>query len=129
MGDNAQGICHDMTVDHGLAMFPTAKHEKAMEVGNANQRLFERRVRISRKCVRLIEQLFSTVWNKSRSEWERTDRDHGDLIDCLVYLLRNVRWHRDCRPKHIDSAQRAVMEIQERARANGNGWKQFKLRR
>jgi len=128
VGDNAQGICHDMTVDHGLAMFPTAKHEKAMEAGNANQRLFERRVRISRRCVRLIEQLYSTVWNKARSEWERTDKDHGDLIDCLVYLLRNVRWHRDCRPKHIDSAQRAIQAIQERVAAKGNGWQEFKRR-
>jgi hypothetical protein len=57
------------------------------------------RIRIHRRCVRLIEQLYATVWNRTRSEWERTDKDHGDLVDCLVYLVRMVRWNRDCRPK------------------------------
>lgn len=98
VGDNAQGVCRDMSADHGIALFPTPKHEKAMEVDRVNQFVFQRRIRIHKRCTRLIEQLYATVWNRNRSAWERTDRDHGDLIDCLVYLLRNVRWHRDCRP-------------------------------
>lgn len=128
VGDNAQGVCKEMTLEHGLWMLPTDKHDKAFHVDAANHLIATKRVRIHKRCTRLIEQLYSTVWNKSRSEWERTDKDHGDLIDCLVYLLRNVRWHRDCRPKHVDSAQRAVAEIQERARAQGNGWREFRRR-
>lgn len=128
VGDNAQGVCKEMTLEHGLWMLPTDKHDKAFHVDAANHLIATKRVRIHKRCARLIEQLYSTVWNKSRSEWERTDKDHGDLVDCLVYLLRNVRWHRDCRPKHVDSAQRAVAEIQERARAQGNGWREFRRR-
>lgn len=111
VGDNAQGICRDMTVDHGLGMLPTAKHEKAMEVSNTNHLLATGRIRIHRRCVRLIEQCYTTVWNKTRSAWERTDRNHGDLVDDLVYLTRNIAWHRDCRPKHLDSAQAEVARI------------------
>lgn len=98
VGDNAQGVCREMSATHGLALFPTDKHDKALHVDQCNTFIATRRIRIHRRCVRLIEQLYATVWNKSRSEWERTDKDHGDLVDCLTYLSRNVRWHRDCRP-------------------------------
>jgi hypothetical protein len=33
-----------------------------------------------------------------RTAWVRSEKDHGDLLDCLVYLLRNIDWVRDCRP-------------------------------
>lgn len=98
VGDNAQGVCREMSGTYGLALFPTDKHDKALHVDQCNTYLATGRIRIHRRCTRLIEQLYSTVWNRTRSEWERTDKDHGDLIDCLVYLARNVRWHRDCRP-------------------------------
>jgi hypothetical protein len=98
VGDDAQGICQDMTVDHGLGMFPTPKHDKALEMSNLNHALSTGKIRIHSRCVRLIEQCYSTVWNKARTQWERTDKDHGDLIDDLQYMHRNIRWHRDCRP-------------------------------
>lgn len=103
VGDNAQDVCQDMTMDHGLAMLPTDKHEKGLEVSNLNHALAHGKIRIHERCVRLIEQCYSTVWNRSRTAWEHTDKDHGDLLDDLLYLNRNVRWHRDCRPpKRVD---------------------------
>lgn len=103
VGDDI-GVCRDLTVDHGLAVLPTAKHEKALEVSNANQLLVDGKVRIHRRCVRLIEQFYSGIWNKTRGAWERNGKDHNDLAgDCFVYLARNVSWHRDCRPpKYVD---------------------------
>ncbi|MDP2271266.1 MAG: hypothetical protein Q8K32_11080 [Archangium sp.] len=98
VGDPAQNICRDLSVDHGLAVFPTAKHEKALMVDNVNQLIVERRLRIHTRCVRLREQLFTTIWDTQRRRWERTSRDHGDLIDDLIYIVRNVIWNRDCRP-------------------------------
>jgi hypothetical protein len=107
VADNAQGLCRDLSSDYGLACFPTPKHAKAIEVDRCNTLLAHGRIRIHRRCTRLIEQLYSTVWNRSRSEWERTDKDHGDLVDCLTYLTRNVRWHRDCRPPPTGDVFRA----------------------
>ena len=124
VGDDA-GVCKDLTVDHGVAVFPTAKHEKALEVSNANQALFDMRIRIHSRCKRLIAQLYSTIWNQTRSRWERTPIDHGDLAgDCLPYMHRNVRWNRDCRPKHVDSATRIIQETQRKHSldAPANGW-------
>lgn len=122
VGDNAQGVCREMSLTYGLAMWPTDKHDKAFHADQANQLLATRRVRIHRRCVRLLEQLFSTVWNKTRSEWERTDKDHGDLVDCLIYLLRNVRWNRDCRPKHEDMYLREVKRIQAAHTKEATSW-------
>lgn len=102
VGDDA-GDCRDLSVDHGLCVFPAEKHDKSLEASNTNQLLFEGRILIHLRCVGLIRQLYATVWNRTRSSWERTDQDHGDLIDCLVYMTRHVRWNRDCRPvKWVD---------------------------
>ena len=56
------------------------------------------RIEIHPRCVGLIRQLYTTVWSKARTDWERTGQDHGDLLDACIYLCRNVRWHRDPRP-------------------------------
>lgn len=116
VGDNDLGLLAEMAVVHGLAVMPTEKSDKALAVDFLNQLVGARRLVVHPRCVRLREQLFSTVWNKARSGWERTAKDHGDLIDCLVYLARNVRWHRDCRPKA------PVIEWGHKPEANATGW-------
>lgn len=121
VGDNAQGTCREMTLEYKLGLVPTDKHDKALHADACNHLLATRRIRIHRRCARLIEQLYSTVWNKSRSEWERTDKDHGDLVDDLIYIARNVRWHRDCRPKVIDSATKYIQQAQARVQ-QPSGW-------
>lgn len=101
VGDEAQGICRDMTVDHHLPVLPTAKHNKAMVADLVAQLVADRRLRIHSRCKRLLMQLNTVLWDASRRRWERTETDHGDLIDCLLYIVRAVRWHRDCRPKVV----------------------------
>ena len=106
VGDNDHLLLNELAVSHGLAVVPTRKDDKHLSVEAANELLRTLRVTIDPSCVRLIEQLYSTIWNRTRSQWERTGKDHGDLIDCLVYLLRNVRWNRDCRPPPLDHSGR-----------------------
>lgn len=119
VGDPSQNICRDMTIDYGLVVLPTPKHEKAHDLDLVGQLIIDRRLRIHSRCVRLREQLYTTLWDIHRRRFERTTKDHGDLLDCLRYVVRNVRWHRDCRPKHIDSAMRLVLERQQEA---ASGW-------
>jgi hypothetical protein len=99
VGDDDARLTVDAVVEHGIAVVASAKHDKALWVDSLNQRIRERRWRVHRRCVRTLEQYTSTLWDKPRSKWERTAKDHGDLVDDSVYLQRNVRWHRDCRPK------------------------------
>lgn len=79
----------------GYALLASEKHSKHLWVDTLNALVRERRVIIDPDCKRLIEELTTTLWDKTRSEWERTAKDHGDLIDCLVYIVRNVFWHHD----------------------------------
>lgn len=121
VGDNDGLVLNSLNAEHGLAVIPTHKHDKALEVDAVNELIARGKVRIHKRCVRLIEQLYSTIWNRTRTQWERTDRDHGDLIDCLVYLLRNVRWHRDPRPKDNRDAFALPKHMQPAAQRTGLG--------
>lgn len=106
VGDDDARLIVDMAQQHGTAVMPSAKHDKAVWVDTFNQRIRERRIRVHARCVRTLEQWRSTLWNGARSQWERTPRDHGDLVDCPLYMVRNVRWHRDCRPHAYDHLPR-----------------------
>lgn len=103
VGDNEHLVLATLNAEQGLAVCPTQKSEKHLAVDDLNRLIVEGKVCIHRRCVRLLEQMRSTLWNRTRSQWERTDKDHGDLVDCLVYFARNVRWHRDTRPKVVDA--------------------------
>jgi hypothetical protein len=99
VGDNNDGLAlSTLAIEHGIAVVPSRKDDKHLAVDAVNQLIIQKRLRIHKRCVRLIEQLYSTTWNRTRSEWERTDKDHADLVDCIVFIVRNVRWNRDCRP-------------------------------
>jgi len=98
VGDEDARVTVDMALQHGVAVLPSERHDKALWVDTVNQLIRERRLYIHKRCVRLLEQMRSTLWNRTRSQWERTDKDHGDLVDCLTYMCRNIQWHHDCRP-------------------------------
>jgi len=84
VSDNDSKCTVDMALQHGVAFLPSDRHDKWQWVDTVNQLIRERRLRIHPRCVRLLEQMRSTLWNRTRSEWERTDRDHGDLVDCTL---------------------------------------------
>lgn len=103
VGDDDALVLAELSASHGYAVLPTRKDDKHMAVDFVGQLVASRRLRIHPRCKRLIEQLYTTVWNSRRTSWERTDRDHGDLLDALVYMARNVAWNRDCRPPPVDA--------------------------
>lgn len=110
VSDNDARCTVDMTIQHGVAFLASPKHDKWQWVDTVNELIRDGRLRIHRRCTRLLEQMTSTLWNRTRSSWERTPRDHGDLVDCLTYMVRNVRWHRDCRPPPpVDRGLKAAM--------------------
>lgn len=116
VGDNDLLVLSELAVVHGLAVFPTRKDDKPLAVDFLNQLVIAGRLAIHPRCTRTLEQLFTTVWNKTRTGWERTAKDHGEAIDCLTYLARNVRWNHDCRPRV------PVVSWGEQQPANDNGW-------
>ena len=91
--DHDEQLQGDMLVLYGYALLPTAKNEKHLLVDDLNQGIREKRVVIHPRCRRLLEQLRTTLWDEKRRQWVRSEKDHGDLVDALLYLWRNVPWH------------------------------------
>ena len=97
--DNSQGVARDMTLDYGLTVFPTAKHEKTFNADRVNSALFAVKIIIHPRCTKLIAQLQGAQWNKTKTGWEHGiymngGVHHCDLVDCLTYMYRNMRWSR-----------------------------------
>lgn len=98
VGDNDDLLLNTLNNEHGIAIFPTDKHDKHLNVDSFNELVAQERIIVSPDCPRLITQLSTTIWNEKRTEWVRTPSDHGDLLDDALYIARNVLWHRDARP-------------------------------
>lgn len=98
VGDNQPQTLADMRQLYGLAVWPTRKDNKHAAVDELNVMVQREKLYIHPRATQLIEELYGVLWNRQRTEWERTEKGHGELIDCLVYLLRNVLRDRDPRP-------------------------------
>jgi hypothetical protein len=84
VGDNDQQLMGDLLHNYGYAVFPTDRTDKHLLVDDLNQGIREKRVVIHPRCRRLLEQLRTTLWDEKRRQWVRTEKDHGDLIDCAL---------------------------------------------
>jgi len=97
--DGPKQTLAEISVEQGYALLPARKAEKRLAVDTLNNLVREERIVIDPRCVRLIEQIATTLWNSTRTEWERSPkRDHGDLLDDAIYMSREIRWNRDPRP-------------------------------
>lgn len=83
---------------HGLTFIPTKKDDKELQVNTLRQWIRGYKIWINPRCRRLLSQLGSTIWNSQRTSYERNSEGHGDLLDALVYLVRNIRRDRNPYP-------------------------------
>lgn len=98
VSDKDEQLQGDLLTLYGYACLPADKHNKHLHVDTVDVMVRTGRLRIHPRCVRLLEQLGTTIWNERRTEWERTEKDHGDLVDCLIYMVRHIRWNRNPNP-------------------------------
>ena len=105
MDNNNPILINDLRADHGLMFTATAKDNKDAVVDKMCRMLREGKIKISSRCKQLLFQLDSTKW-KFRKDGERTNdfarvktkrgnaqglkSHHGDLVDALLYLIRNI---------------------------------------
>lgn len=90
VSDNDLLVIADLQDLHGLSFVPTAKDDKELQVNELRQWVQAGKLVISPDCPQLIRQLHTTIWNRARTSYERGPDGHGDLLDALVYLIRNV---------------------------------------
>lgn len=97
--DNDLQFIADLNSTGDIIVVPTKKDDKELQINNLREWLRARKIFINPRCKRLLTQLASTVWNKQRTSYERNADGHGDLLDALVYLVRNVRREKNPYPK------------------------------
>jgi hypothetical protein len=85
-----QLIC-DLAELHGIQFNTTRKDDKEAAVNYVRTVIQNGKILIHPRCVNLIRQMKTAIWNNARTKYERTEKEgHFDLIDALVYFLRNV---------------------------------------
>ena len=93
-------MARDLAILSNIAFVPTAKDEKGLAVNALRILMREGRVLISPRCRHLDRHLSSTVWaNERRRDYRRKNGEHGDLVDALVYMVRNLRQQRNPMPE------------------------------
>jgi hypothetical protein len=94
VADDDMMVLNDLNVLHGLVFLPTKKDNKSAAINETRIKVANRRIRINPKCVNLLNQLRLGRWNKQRTSFSRLDGcGHFDLIDALIYLVRNVQYN------------------------------------
>lgn len=73
----------------GLASAPVFKTTKQLMVQEFRNLVRDGQFWLSPECVDTDRHLRTTTWaNEKRKEWARRGGEHGDLLDCCVYLAR-----------------------------------------
>jgi hypothetical protein len=89
-------LLSDLRSQHKIHITQTRKDDKDSAIAHVRTMIAAKRVRIHPRCKNLIHQLKSAIWNKARTDFERTTAGgHFDLVDALVYLVRNVNRNRN----------------------------------
>lgn len=102
IGDNDSEVLASLALSHGYATVPTRTKDKHLRIDKLNELLVAGKITIDPSCRNLVSQLYETLWNKSRSDWERVNGHHGDLVSALVMLANGIHWFRDPDAKPFD---------------------------
>ena len=101
VSDNELQQLHDMSSIYGYSMVPTAKDDKLAAVNKVRTWMSSNRIKIHSDCKNLIFQCKVGLWNNTKTSFQRGDKTgHLDLLDALIYLVRNVNEHRNPTPKN-----------------------------
>lgn len=102
VGKRASAQPHIRVVDHnmdlvrmlyetGIACLPAQKDEKRFHVQRLRSLVKAKQLKVHPRCVNLLRHLKQTTWkDERRTEWARKAGDHGDGIDALLYMTRDL---------------------------------------
>lgn len=84
-------LLQDLGSEFDCLFSPTSKDDLAAMVNKLRLWFQSNRIEIHPRCKRLIACLKAGIWNKLRTEFDRSHtHGHYDLIAALVYMVRNV---------------------------------------
>lgn len=120
--DNDLQLVRDLYELHGMVFCPTAKDDKQLQVNNLRVLVSAGEVLVNPRCVGLDRHLRTTTWeNNRRRGYRRIGGEHGDLLDCATYGVRNLYRRNPYPPgwkaQTVGEALRARAKQTERSRA------------
>lgn len=96
ISDTDPRLIADLRRLHNLQFSATKKDNKEAQVNQTNIMMSDNQIIIDPSCVHLIRQCKYGIWNKMRTQFDRTEAlGHSDAIDALLYMVRNVVRSRD----------------------------------
>lgn len=97
--DNNLFIINDLKKLHGINFLPTQKDKKEAAINQTRIAIASKKIIINPRCTNLIRHIKTATWKKSRDTFERTaENGHADLVDSLIYLVRNINWSKNPYP-------------------------------
>jgi hypothetical protein len=105
--NNLPLLVNDLNYKHGLLFTTTKKDGKEDRINEVRMLMKRGHLEIHPKCINLIEHIKTAKWDKKRKEFVRNKGDkskgikanHSDLLDALVYLVRNFQPHKNPFPE------------------------------
>jgi len=89
----------DLNELHKISIAPTRKDDKEAQINNLRVLTENERYIINPRCKNLIRQLRNASWDKNGKEFARIEGEgHFDLIDAMIYLIRNIEKNRNPYP-------------------------------
>lgn len=81
----------ELSID-GMVFLPTDKTNKWEQVNQVRILFRENKIKIHPRCRNLARHIRTTMWQSEKTKtYRRRNGEHGDLLDCLVYMVRNLR--------------------------------------
>lgn len=99
MDNNLPLLVNDLLFKHNIRFTTTKKDGKEDKVNNVRMMFKRGEIEIHPRCVNLIEHIRTAKWKSNRKEFARNKgnknknikANHSDLLDALVYLVRNLQ--------------------------------------
>jgi hypothetical protein len=112
VSDTASQVIYDLKRLHDLNFVPTAKDDKEAQVNFVRTMIKGRKLIIHPRCKDLIRHMKTAIWNATRKKFEETEEEgHFDLVDCLIYFMRNVSRTRNPYPHEWEGLSRDTMYV------------------
>jgi hypothetical protein len=101
--DSDLQIIADFSRLHSLHFVPTRKDNKESQINELRMRISSGTIRINPECKHTIFHVENAVWNKQRTKYDRlVDGSHADLLDALIYMIRNINYSKNPYPANYD---------------------------
>ena len=96
-------LLNDLNDIHGITILPSNKDNKEAAINELRLMLAGAQIIINPKCKHLLFDLKNTTWNKTRTSFERSKlHGHGDSLDSLIFIVRNLHKSRNPYPHDFD---------------------------